>query len=141
MHIPSERTVYRVMEETGISHHPKRKPTGITQADREVRKSDDLLKRDFGADEPLKKFVTDITELKARDGKLYISAIFDCFDSMVLGLVMDTNMKAELCQRTLANAAAAYPGFRGAIVHSDRGRSIPANSTARPLPAAASARA
>ncbi len=26
--IPSERTVYRVMEEIGISHHPRRKPNG-----------------------------------------------------------------------------------------------------------------
>jgi len=119
--IPSERTVYRVMEEMGISHHPKRKPNGITKADREARKSDDLLKRDFSADEPLKKCVTDITELKARDGKLYVCAIFDCFDSAVLGLTMDTNMKAQLCQRTLANVATAYPGLRGAIVHSDRG--------------------
>jgi len=121
VHIPSERTVYRVMEEMGISHRPKRKPNGITKADREARKSDDLLKRDFSADAPLKKCVTDITELKARDGKLYVSAIFDCFDSAVLGLAMDTNMKAELCQQTLANTVTAYPGLRGAIVHSDRG--------------------
>jgi len=34
---------------------------------------------------------------------------------------MDTNMKAKLCQQTLVNAATAYPGLRGAIVHSDRG--------------------
>ena len=50
MDIPSERTVYRVMEEIGISHHPRRKPNGITKADREARKSDDLLKRDFHAE-------------------------------------------------------------------------------------------
>ncbi len=121
VHIPSERTVSRVMEKLGISHHPKRKPNGITREAREARKSDDLLKRDFSASEPLKKCVTDITEIKARDGKLYVSAIFDCFDSAVLGLAMDTNMKANLCQRALDSAAAAYPGLRGAIVHSDRG--------------------
>jgi len=141
VHIPSERTVCRVMEEMGINHRPKRKPNGITKAERETRKSDDLLKRDFSADEPLKKCVTDITKIKARDGRLYISAVFDCFDSAVLGLAMDTNMKAELCQRTLTNAAAACPGLRGAIVHSDRGAHIPANSIGRPLPAAVSARA
>ena len=28
--IPSERTVYRVMEEIGISHHPRRKPVSYT---------------------------------------------------------------------------------------------------------------
>ena len=119
--IPSERTVCRVMKEIGLVHHPKRKPNGITKADREARKSDDLLKRDFSADKPLEKCVTDITELKAKDGKLYVSAIFDCFDLTVLSLAMDVNMKAELCVRTLDSAAAAYPELRGAIIHSDRG--------------------
>ena len=31
--IPSERTVYRIMEEIGLNHKPKRKPNGITKAD------------------------------------------------------------------------------------------------------------
>lgn len=119
--IPGERTVYRVMKEIGLSHRPKRKPNGITKADREARKSDDLLKRDFSSQEPLKKCVTDITEIKAKDGKLYVSAIFDCFDAAVLGLSMDTSMKAALCERTLDNAVRAYPGLQGAIIHSDRG--------------------
>ena len=119
--IPGERTVYRVMKEIGLNHRPKRKPNGITKADREARKSDDLLKRDFSSQEPLKKCVTDITEIKAKDGKLYVSAIFDCFDAAVLGLAMDTSMKAALCERTLDNAVRAYPGLQGAMIHSDRG--------------------
>lgn len=119
--IPGERTVYRVMEKIGLIHRPKRKPSGITKADREARKSDDLLKRDFSSKEPLKKCVTDITEIKAKDGKLYVSAIFDCFDAAILGLAMDTNMKAELCKCTLENAVRAYPALKGGIIHSDRG--------------------
>ena len=70
---------------------------------------------------PLEKCVTDITELKAKDGKLYVSAIFDCVDLSVLGLVMDDNMGAELCVRMMDSAAASYPALRGAIGHSDRG--------------------
>ena len=119
--IPGERTVYRVMEKIGLIHRPKRKPSGITKVDREARKSDDLLKRDFSSKEPLKKCVTDITEIKAKDGKLYVSAIFDCFDAAILGLAMDTNMKAELCKCTLENAVRAYPALKGGIIHSDRG--------------------
>lgn len=45
----------------------------------------------------MEKCVTDITEVKAKDGKLYVSALFNCFDLTVLGLAMDTNMKAPLC--------------------------------------------
>ncbi len=64
--------------------------------------------------------MTDMTEIKASDGKLYVSAIFDCYDLAVLGLAMDTNMRATLCEQTLENACKAYPMLRGAILHSDR---------------------
>ena len=119
--IPSEGTVRKIMEQMCLIHKPKRKPNGITKADREARKSDDLLKRDFTADAPLKKCVTDITEIKAKDGKLYVSAIFDCYDLMPNGLAMADHMRAELCCETLKNASLRYPDICGAIVHSDRG--------------------
>ena len=85
------------MRKIGLVHHPKRKPNGITKADREARKSDNLLKQNFYAEKPLEKCVTDLTEIKTKDGKLYVSAIFDCFNAEVLGLVMDNNMQAGLC--------------------------------------------
>ena len=119
--IPCEATVRSVMKQINLIHRPKRKPNGITKADREARKSNDLLKRDFTADAPLKKCVTDITEIKAKDGKLYVSAIFDCYDLMPNGLAMADHMRAELCCETLKTANLRYPEIRGAIVHSDRG--------------------
>ena len=65
--IPGERTVCRIMEEIGLNHRPKHRPNGITKADREARKSEDLLKRDFNSSEPLKKCITDITGIKAKE--------------------------------------------------------------------------
>ena len=85
-------------------HKPHRNPKGLTKADKEAQKSDDLLKRDFTAEKPLEKAVTDITEIAGNNGKLYVSAYFDCFNLEVLGLAMDTNMKAPLCVKTLENA-------------------------------------
>jgi len=35
--IPSERTVYRIMETIGLSHRPKRKPNGITKEHKKAR--------------------------------------------------------------------------------------------------------
>lgn len=55
--ITSERTLYRVMDQIGISHRSKRKPNGITKTDREAIKSHDLIKRDFHSDIPLEKCV------------------------------------------------------------------------------------
>ena len=86
-----------------------------------AKASDDLIKRDFTAEAPLKKCITDITEIKAADGKLYVSAIFDCFDVAVVGLAMADNMRADLCVETLVNAYRTYPDLRGCIIHSDRG--------------------
>lgn len=119
--IPSERTIYRIMEKAGQSHRPKRKPNGITKADRNARKSEDLIRHDFTSEKPLEKCVTDITEIPVQDGKLYLSAVFDCYDLGVLGLAMSDNMKAELCISTINNAYKAFPSIRGAILHSDRG--------------------
>jgi len=60
--IPCEGTVRNVMDQFGLIHKVRRKPNGITKSDREAHKSDDLLKRDFSADKPLEKAVTDISE-------------------------------------------------------------------------------
>lgn len=120
-HIPHERTVYRIMACVGLIHKPNRKPNGITKADKEAQKFDDLLKRDFTAEEPNKKAVTDITEIPcANDEKLYVSGLFDCFDLYPLGLCMDDNMKAELCVNTIKEAAKMH-NIKGLKAHSDRG--------------------
>ena len=119
--VPSERTVYRIMERIGLSHRPNRKPHGITKADRNARKSENLLNRDFRAGSPLKKCVTDITEVPAKNGKLYVSAIFDCYDLGVLGLSMSDNMTTELCTSTIENMVKSNPSVCGMILHSDRG--------------------
>ena len=58
---------------------------------------------------------------EVKEGKLYVSAIFDCYDLMPNGLAMADHMRAELCCETLQNASLRYPEIRGAIVHSDRG--------------------
>ena len=121
IYIPSEGTVRSVMEQIGLIHKPHRKPNGITKADKEARKSDDLIKRNFYTDAPLKKCATDITEIKAKNGKLYVSGLFDCYDLMPNGLSMADNMRVKLCVQTLENACYRYPDLRGAIIHSDRG--------------------
>jgi transposase InsO family protein len=116
----SQSTVARVMRENGLTHKKKRNPQGLTKADKEARKSDDLLKRDFKAEEPNQKWVTDITQLPTAEGKLYISGIFDCYDNNLMGLTMDDNMRKELVIATLEQAI-GLNNARGVILHSDRG--------------------
>jgi transposase InsO family protein len=119
--VPSQPTIARIMRLNGLIHKQKRKPNGVTKADKEAQKSDNLLNGDFQADEPLTKCVTDITEIPASDGKVYVAAIEDCFNNEVLGLSMADNMRARLCVNALTAAVTAHPGLRGATAHSDRG--------------------
>lgn len=109
------------MNDIGLTHKPRRKPDGITRTDKLARKSEVLFKRDLIAEEPNQKAVTDIIEVKVSDGKLYVSAIFDCYDLLVLGLCIEDNMKAELCANTINNAVQMYSKIREVKCYSDCG--------------------
>jgi transposase InsO family protein len=119
--IPSEGTIRRIMKREGLTQVKRRRPNGLTKADKLAQKSDDLLRRDFTAENPLQKAVCDVTEVKCSEGKLYVSALLDCYDNAILAVSASDTMKAELVVQTLTDAATAYPGLRGAIAHSDRG--------------------
>ena len=117
----SQRTVYRAMSEMGLLHR-KRTPRGITKATTEVQENENLIKRDFTADKPLTKLLSDITEIQCQDGKLYLSAVLDCYNGEILSVAMDDNMKKELCIRTVEELQLQYgKRLKGAIFHSDRG--------------------
>lgn len=116
----SRRTVYRVMKENGWLHK-RRIPHGITRATTEAQEQENLLKRNFGAERPLEKFLTDITEVQCADGKLYVSPIMDCFSGEIVALEMRDNMKKELCIDTVRQLKCLYPSLAGAVIHSDRG--------------------
>lgn len=117
----SQRTVYRTMTEMGILHR-RRTPRGITRATTEIQERENLIKRDFKAEKPLKKLLSDITEIQCYDGKLYVSAVLDCFNGEILSVAMDSNMKKELCIRTVKELEMQYgKKLQGAIFHSDRG--------------------
>jgi transposase InsO family protein len=124
-------TVAHVMRENGLLQK-KNKPKGLTKADKQAQKSDDLLKRDFTAAAPNQKTVTDITEWTASDGKVYQSSVFDCFDNACLGLSLSDNMRADLCVETFIQAAGRYD-LRGAIAHSDRGSQYTSDEFRRTL--------
>lgn len=115
----SYNTVAKVMRENGLLQN-KNKPKGLTKADKQAQKSENLIKRDFTASAPNLKTVTDITEWTACDGKVYQSGVFDCFDNTCLGLSLSDNMRTELCTETFIQATNHYD-LRGAICHSDRG--------------------
>ena len=79
------------------------------------------VQRDFHADKPNKKWLTDITEFKIGEEKVYLSPIIDCFDGMPITWTVGTSPNAELVNTMLDNAIALLKGNEHSIVHSDRG--------------------
>ena len=109
------------MRDLGLIHERKRRPKGLTKATTEAQEKESLIKQDFSSVAPFKKVLTDITQVQCFVGKLYISPSLDCFDGLILSLLMRDNMKKELCIDTVKAAAQRYPQIQGAIYHSDRG--------------------
>ena len=119
-HAAGLRRIKRIMYDNGWLHEKKHRPKGITKADSEAQKAENLIQRDFSAESPSKKLLTDITEVQCADGKLYVSPIMDCFSGEIIALNMDDNMRKELVVSTI-NAALHGRDLRGAILHNDRG--------------------
>ena len=82
---------------------------------------DDLVGRDFTADQPNQLWLTDITEHRTGEGKLYLCAVKDVFSGKIVGYSIDSRMKSTLAVRALENAAQMRGDVAGCVVHSDRG--------------------
>ena len=114
-------TVRRVMARGNLLHEDRRSPDGLTKADKKTLRPQNIIKQDFSAQEPLRKLLTDITQIPCKDGKLYVSPLFDCYNGEIISLAMDTNMKKELCIKTITEAYKNFDIQSGAIIHSGSG--------------------
>ncbi|WP_438612518.1 IS3 family transposase [Kocuria arenosa] len=82
---------------------------------------DDLVERDFTADAANQLWLTDLTEHRTDEGKLYLCAIKDVYSNRIVGYSIDSRMKAALAVTALRSAVARRGSVAGCVVHSDRG--------------------
>jgi transposase InsO family protein len=78
-------------------------------------------RHEFTADGPNRLWLTDITEHRTGEGKLYLCAVKDVFGNKIVGCSIDSRMKSSLAVRALENAAQMRGDVAGCVVHSDRG--------------------
>ena len=117
----SEKVVRRIMAEEGlVAHVPKRRRYSSYEGETTPAPAN-LVDRDFTAERPNEKWLTDISEIKARDGKVYLSPMIDCFDGKIVAYTAGFSPNAELANRMLEKAASTLPGNARPLVHSDRG--------------------
>lgn len=79
-----------------------------------------VIERSFRAEQPNKKWLTDITEFSIPAGKIYLSPIIDCFDGLPVSWTIGTSPDAELVNTMLDNAIGTLNENEHPIIHSDR---------------------
>ncbi|WP_460798860.1 IS3 family transposase, partial [Nocardioides pacificus] len=80
-----------------------------------------VVRHEFNADAPNQLWLTDITEHRTGEGKLYLCAIKDAYSNRIVGYSIDSRMKSRLAVTALNNAVARRVDVAGCVVHSDRG--------------------
>jgi putative transposase len=83
--------------------------------------AENVLNRKFTASAPDTKWVTDVTEFRIGDRKLYLSPIIDLFDRSVIAYTCGPSPTLELTNSSLRQAIATLPAAAAPLVHSDQG--------------------
>jgi putative transposase len=116
-------TVATAMREMGLtSRVVKHFTPTTTQADPSKQPAENRLNRDFTAEAPNRKWVTDITYLATAAGWVYLAAVVDLFSRKVGGWSIGTSLATELVREALRNAIERRrPDGKRLLHHSDRG--------------------
>lgn len=118
----SEGTVRRIMKELGLIPRVVKKFRSTTNSKHNLRRSPDLVNRNFSPEKPGEILAGDITEIPTQEGKLYLATVKDLCTKEICGWAMSENMKAELPIAAL-EMALLHNLFIGewTIFHSDQG--------------------
>lgn len=81
----------------------------------------DLVDRQFTRTEPDRLWVTDITEHRTREGKVYCAVVLDVFSRRVVGWSIDSTPTAHLVTSALGMAIGNRNPTDATVIHSDHG--------------------
>jgi putative transposase len=87
----------------------------------------------FTADSPNRLWLTDITEHRTGEGKLYLCAVKDVHSNRIVGYSISDRMKSRLAVAAIESAVARRGDIAGCIVHSDRGSQFRSRKFVRAL--------
>lgn len=122
------KRIARLMRELQLSAQLPRHRTITTKSEKGVRVADHVLQRDFHADEPNRKWVTDTTYIWTSEGWLYLAVVLDLFSRLVVGWSMASIQDATLVEQALHMALTRRHPQAGLLHHSDRGSTYTAES-------------
>lgn len=117
----SEKVIRRIMKEENLTVQIKKTRKYNSYKGEISPAAENLINRNFHAECPNQKWLTDITEFSIKAGKAYLSPIIDCFDGMPVAWSIGTSPNAELSNSMLRFAISTLKPGEKPIVHSDRG--------------------
>ena len=117
----SEKIVRRIMKEEHLTVPTKRMKKYSSYKGEITPEVDNIINRDFHAEQPNTKWLTDITEFAIPAGKVYLSPVIDCFDGMVVKWNIGTTPDSILVNKMLEDAIGTLLPSEHPLVHTDRG--------------------
>ena len=116
----NHKTIQRLMKQPGLICRVRAKKYRSYKG--EVGKiAPNLLQRDFYAEKPNQKWVTDVTEFSLFGQKLYLSALLDLHSSYLISYTISERPVLSMVTGMLDKAFENLPNGTGLILHSDQG--------------------
>ena len=94
------KTVLRIMKKYGLLSEIRRHRKWVNLG-QQIHKYENLLKRQFRADRPNSKWVTDISYIHTKEGVLYLSMIRDLYDSSIVAYKTASRQTVNLVLDTI----------------------------------------
>ena len=121
----NDKRVLRICRVRNIKSTIKYSNHGCTRSSKDPQcTAGNVLNRQFHADKPNEKWLTDVTEFKWYEGitvhKVYLSAILDLYDRRIVAYVVGERNDNPLVFKTFDKAVKANPDAHP-LFHSDRG--------------------
>lgn len=116
-----ERRVSRLMAANDIKVIRTHKYKRTTDSGHNRPFASNLIGRDFSANAPNQKWVSDISYIWTREGWLYLAVVIDLYSRKVVGWATSDRLKRDLALEALRMAIQRRRPPAGCIHHSDRG--------------------
>lgn len=117
----AKKTVLKLMRSLNLVCKVRRKKRYNSYQGGQGRVAPNVLNREFEADAPNRKWVTDVTEFSVGDRKLYLSPVMDLFDRQIISYSISPSPNLELTNNSLRQALACLEDNQQPLVHSDQG--------------------
>ena len=116
----NHKTVCRLMNEMGLSSDLRHKKHSSYKGET-GKIAPNILMRNFNAEKPLQKLVTDVTEFNILGRKIYLSPIMDLFNREILSYSISLSPNMKMINDMLEGLYSRRKIERGTIIHSDQG--------------------